>query len=93
MRTVIKDQKSEWCKKSEVPQGSVLAPAMFLVFVNYMTVGVNSYTSLFADDAELLRKLKSKEYCEHLQNDLDKIINGVNHVKWSLMQKSVKLWK
>ena len=51
MRTVIKDQKWEWCSvKSGVTQGSVLAPVMFLVCVNDMTEGVNSYMSLFADD-------------------------------------------
>ena len=39
-----------------VPQGLVLAPIMFLVYVNDMT-GVNSYISLFVDDA---KKMKSK---------------------------------
>ena len=29
--------------------------------------------SLFADDAKLLRKIETKEDCEHLQKDLDKI--------------------
>ena len=28
--------------------------------------------SKFADDAKLLRKIESKEDCEHLQKDLDK---------------------
>ena len=59
--------------KSGVPQGSILAPVMFSVNVNYMTEEVNRYRSLFADDAKLLRKIKSKEECEHLQNDLVKI--------------------
>ena len=62
MRTVIKDQKSEWCSaECGVPQGSILASVMFLVYVNDITEGVNSYMSLFADDAKLLRKIKSKE--------------------------------
>ena len=74
MRTVIKDQKSEWYSvKSGVPQGPVLAPVMYLVYVNDMTEGVNSYMSLFVDDAKLLRKMISKEDFEHLQKDLDKI--------------------
>ena len=66
MRTVIKDQKSEWCSgKSGVPQGSILVQVMFLVDVNYMTEEVNSFMNLFADDAKLLRKIESKEDCEH----------------------------
>ena len=59
--------------KSGVPQGSALAPVMFLVCANDMTEEVNSYTSLFADDAKLLRKIESKDDCEHLQKDLDNI--------------------
>ena len=59
MQTVVKDGQSEWRKvKSGVPQGSVLAPIMFLVYVNDMTEGVSSYISLFADDVKLLRKIK-----------------------------------
>ena len=72
MRTVVKDEKSEWREvKSRVPQGSVLAPIMFLVCVNDMTEGVSSYISLFADDAKLLRKTRNQK--EELLNDICKI--------------------
>ena len=56
MRTVVKDEKSEqWEVKSGVPQGSVLAPIVFLVYVNDMTERVSSYISLFADDEKCTR--------------------------------------
>ena len=73
MRTVVKDEKSEWKEvNSGVPQGSVLSPIIFLVYVNDMT-GVSSYISLFADNAKLLRKIRNQKYCEELQNDINKI--------------------
>ena len=74
MRTVVRDEKSEWRKvTSGVPQGSVLAPVMFLIYVNDMPEAVSSYISLFADDAKLLRKISNQKDCEELQNDLNKI--------------------
>ena len=49
--------------KSGLPQGSVLALIMFLVYVNDMTAGVSSYISLFTDDA---KKMKSRIHnCTH----------------------------
>ena len=59
--------------KSGVLQGSVLAPIMFFVYVNYMKEGVSSYISLFADNVKLLRKLRNQKDCEDLQNDINKI--------------------
>ena len=54
MRTVVMDEKSEWREvNSGVPQGSVLVPIMFLLYVNDITEGVNSYISLFADNEML----------------------------------------
>ena len=60
MRTVVKDEKLEWKEgKSGVPQGSVLTPIMFSIYVNGMTEGVSSYISLFVDDAKLLRNIRN----------------------------------
>ena len=74
MRTMVKDAKSEWREvTSGVPQGSVLAPILFLVYINDMPEGVKSYMNLFADDAKLLRHIKDEEDCKILQEDLNKI--------------------
>ena len=57
-------EKSEWREViSGVPQGLVLAPILFFVYVNDMTEGVSSYISLFEDDT---KKMKSRIHkCIH----------------------------
>ena len=83
MRTVIKDQPSMWSPVlSGIPQGSVLAPIMFAVYINDMVENVTSYASLFADDAKILRKVKDMEDCEELQRDLDKVCEWSN--QWQM---------
>ena len=74
MRTVVKGKKSEWKKvTSGVPQGSVLGPIMFLIYVNDMPVGIDSYMNMFADDTKIMRRVKNMEDCNKLQEDLDRI--------------------
>ena len=74
MRTVTRGEKSGWREvTSGVPQGSVLAPVMFLVYINDLTEGVTSYMNMFADDAKVQRKITDEESTKALQSDLDKI--------------------
>ena len=74
MRTVIREATSSWRKvTSGVPQGSVLAPIMFQVYVSDMQCGVTSYMNMVADDAKLMRGIKNTVDCQELQRDIDKI--------------------
>ena len=74
MRTAIRDQCSSWLKvTSGVPQGSVLGPLMFVIYINDLSHEVDSYINLFADDAKLMRKVENVNDCMMLQNDLNKI--------------------
>ena len=38
-----------------------------------MSEGLNCYINLFADDAKLMKVIKSEGDCEELQRDIDKI--------------------
>ncbi len=74
MRTMVRKEKSNGRGvKSSVPQGSVLALSMFVVYINDMTEQINSYMSLFADNGKLLRRVKIEEDCDELERDLDRV--------------------
>lgn len=44
---------------SGVPQGSVLGPILFLIFINDLLDNVSSSAKLFADDAKIYRRIRS----------------------------------
>jgi len=58
---------------SGVPQGTVLGPLMFLLYINDITQGINSPLRLFADDCLLYRIISSIEDTVRLQEDLNRL--------------------
>ena len=55
--------------KAGVPQGSILGPLLFLVYINDLSTSLSSNPRLFADDTSLFRNTSANE----LNNDLLKI--------------------
>ena len=67
---------------SGVPQGTVLGPLLFLVYINDLPLVVNSRIRLFADDALIYRKVENVNDVRQLQHDIDNLVNWELH--WSM---------
>jgi ribonucleases P/MRP protein subunit RPP40 len=69
---------------SGVPQGSVLGPLLFIIYINDIDNGVVSRVRLFADDCALYRRIESDADIKMLQQDLETINEWVKLNKMSL---------
>ena len=88
LRVALNGQKTVWRKiMSGVPQGSVLGPLLFLIYINDLPDGINSLCKIFADDTSLFSKFYDiHNLASKLNDGLEKISFGLISGKCSLIQ-------
>ena len=64
------------------PQGSVLGPMLFLLFINDLPDKIASNSRLFADDCIVYRQIQGISDCEALQEDLNMLAEW--ETKWGM---------
>ena len=74
LQVLVKGRKSSRSSLvSGVPQGSVIGPIIFLIYISDIAEGINANTLVYVDDTKLKQRVKSEEDVEHLQEELNKL--------------------
>ena len=86
-RVVVNGSCSEWSNVSSgVPQGTVLGPVLFLLYINDLPTGISSEVKLFADDTVLLRQICYPDDHHRLQHDLHQLEQWA--ARWQMTLRS-----
>ena len=82
-QVTVNGESSEFKKvTSGIPQGSVLGPLLFVIFINDLPEQVNSECYLFADDTKIFREIEGSDDHTILQNDINTMLDWAD--KWQL---------
>ena len=82
-RVIYNDEASEWTDVlSGVPQGSVLGPTLFILYVMDIPDVIGSNVDMFADDTKIYRVVRNDSDAELLQRDINNLVDWSN--KWMM---------
>jgi len=74
MRVVVNKQSSVWSSViSGVPQGSVLGPLLFILYVNDLPDWIKNDMRIFADNTKVWSRIRGPKDCIKLQAGLNQL--------------------
>ena len=95
-RVVVKGEVSDWLTiTSGKPQGSLLGPLFFIIYINDLPgiISKDSSIALYADDSKLYRIINSPDDMSSFQGDLDKISDWCKENKMKINTKKCKIMR
>jgi len=88
-RVCINGVTSSWLEVlSGVPQGPVLGPILFLIYINDLDNGVKNWILKFADDTKIFSAVNNDSDNTVLQKDLDNLLMWAE--EWQMMFNVLK---
>ena len=88
-RVVVNGVKSDWAPVlSGVPQGTLLGPLLFSLYINDISSDIESEIRLFANDCVCYREIKDEVDIMKLQRDIDRLGSWAR--KWGMRFQPVK---
>ena len=75
-------KSSEGKVTSGIPQGSVLGPLLFVIYINDLPRGLKTVAKMFADDTKVFARSDTDDGAINLQKDIDELQNWSD--KWLL---------
>jgi len=92
LRIIVKFRNKSKGPSSGVPQGSVLGPLLFILFINDLELAVaSSRVSFFADDTRVSKRIGCFEDCLLLQADLHGILDWSSSNNMKLHEQKFEL--
>ena len=91
-KVLIRGETSKWSEvTSGVPQGSVLGPLLFLIYINDLDSGILSRLVKFADDTKIGGVANTVAAAKVIQNDLDSIQNWADTWQMAFNREKCKV--
>ena len=95
-KVIVEGEASDWLTvTSGVPQGSLLGPLFFIVYINDLpgVISKDSSIALYADDSKMYRVISTQEYLFTFQSGIDKISDWCKMNKMRTNTKKCKIMR